>query len=54
MPLTNAEKQKRARDKRNSRMARYDAALRRIVDQPEGVQYDLARDIAASALNPQT
>lgn len=56
MPLTNAEKQKRARDKRNATLVRYEAALREIeggscvfdwADQPHEQMQERARQALA-------
>jgi len=52
MPLTNAQKQQRARDKRARTMARWEAALREIAD-AEPFCTEITRAIARNALSPE-
>jgi hypothetical protein len=57
MPLTNAQKQQRAREKRARTMARYEAALQRIAarDPIEAmIDPQWFAIIARNALNPET
>lgn len=51
MPLTNAEKQKRTRQRKADRLDRYEAALSAIADPSTGVNLRQAQAVAYVALH---